>query len=98
MNEKVLLPWLIVAKDGSILSAHCTCMAGCGESCSHVAAVAFMVSFQNSDNASCTEKLCRWSVPTAVQKVVPKRLKDIDWGMPIKTKVFNGKTNQILQI
>lgn len=78
MNDKGLLPWLTVVKDGSILSAHCTCMADFGESCSHVAAVAFMVSFQSPDNNSCTDKLCHWNVPKTVQKVVPKRLKDIE--------------------
>ncbi|KAG0439560.1 hypothetical protein HPB47_016601 [Ixodes persulcatus] len=33
------LPWAVVKKEGTIQSAHCTCMAGLGEACSHVAAL-----------------------------------------------------------
>lgn len=43
MNETPLLPWLIIETDGSVISAHCTCMAGTGEVCSHVGAVLFAV-------------------------------------------------------
>jgi hypothetical protein len=43
MNETPLLPWLIAETDGSVISAHCTCMAGTGEVCSHVGAVLFAV-------------------------------------------------------
>lgn len=43
MNETPLMPWLIVEKDGKILAAHCNCMAGLGETCSHAAAVMFYI-------------------------------------------------------
>ena len=41
MSEKPLQPWIIAEKDGRILAAHCTCMAGFGEACTHVAALFF---------------------------------------------------------
>ena len=41
INEKPLEPWLIVCSDGTVQSAHCTCMAGWSEGCSHIAAVPF---------------------------------------------------------
>jgi uncharacterized Zn finger protein len=43
MSEKPLQPWIIAEKDGRILAAHCTCMAGLGEACTHVAALLFAV-------------------------------------------------------
>ncbi|KAL3854679.1 hypothetical protein ACJMK2_013938 [Sinanodonta woodiana] len=41
VREKPLEPWVIVATDGSVETAHCTCMAGLGECCTHVAAICF---------------------------------------------------------
>jgi uncharacterized Zn finger protein len=38
MSEKPLQLWIIAEKDGRTLAAHCTCMAGLGEACTHVAA------------------------------------------------------------
>ena len=39
LNEKPLTPWLVAEKEGKIHAAHCDCMAGLGETCSHVAAL-----------------------------------------------------------
>ena len=39
MNDKPLIPWFIAKCDGKILAAHCDCMAGLGETCSHVASL-----------------------------------------------------------
>jgi hypothetical protein len=33
-----LIPWAILENE-SVLAAHCTCMAGVGEACSHIAAL-----------------------------------------------------------
>lgn len=41
MNDPALDCWVALNLTGDILSAHCKCMAGLGESCSHVAAVLF---------------------------------------------------------
>ncbi|XP_013382110.1 uncharacterized protein LOC106152913 [Lingula anatina] len=41
IREKPLEPWVIIKGEGSIECAHCTCMAGLGESCSHIAAMLF---------------------------------------------------------
>ena len=32
-------PWVAAEKSGTIICAHCTCMAGLGEACSHISAV-----------------------------------------------------------
>ena len=43
MNDPPLRPWVIAEENGTIQSAHCTCMAGLGEACSHVGALLFYV-------------------------------------------------------
>ena len=40
-NDTPLVTWVICEGDGVIESAHCTCMAGLGEVCSHVGALLF---------------------------------------------------------
>ena len=46
IREKPLDTWVIMRPDGSVDSAHCTCMAGLDECCSHVAAVLFTLERQ----------------------------------------------------
>ena len=36
-------PWVAVKTEGTVVLAHCTCMAGLGEACSHIAAVLFLL-------------------------------------------------------
>ena len=36
-----LKPWVAVEQSGAVVCAHCDCMAGLGEACSHIAAVLF---------------------------------------------------------
>ena len=43
MREKPLLPWVIVESSGKVLACHCNCMAGLGETCSHVASLLWAV-------------------------------------------------------
>jgi hypothetical protein len=43
MRNELTRCWLIVAATGRIFSAHCDCVAGIGEVCSHVAAVLFAI-------------------------------------------------------
>ena len=43
LNGTPLKPWVICETEGKILACHCNCMAGLGESCSHVGAILFDV-------------------------------------------------------
>ena len=36
-------PWVAAEEGGTIICAHCTCMAGLGEACSHIAALLFVL-------------------------------------------------------
>ena len=38
-NKTPLRPWVLVRCNGTVLVAHCTCMAGLAETCSHVGAI-----------------------------------------------------------
>lgn len=95
MNEKPLVPWMIISADSSIISAHCTCLAGLGENCSHTAALAFEVHFKkfSNDTLACTEKLSVWNAPSPkiINKVEFKKVSDIDWGRKKDSSSFKGK-------
>lgn len=43
LNLPVLKPWIVCEEAGKVLAAHCTCIAGLGECCSHVGALLFAV-------------------------------------------------------
>lgn len=75
MNDKPLRPWLILLPDATIASAHCDCMAGLGEVCSHTAAVAFALYFKNPymESISCTDKLSIWPAPITSKAIVQKK-------------------------
>lgn len=95
-NAPPLQSWLIIKPDGAILSAHCTCMAGLGEACSHAAAIVFAVYYEQlkqrqTNQRSCTESLSIWNVPRALNKVTPKKAKFIQLGKKKFRKSDNGK-------
>ena len=36
-------PWVTAEKNETVICAHCTCMAGLGEACSHISALMFVL-------------------------------------------------------
>ncbi len=44
MNEKPLDVWIFANMNGKIECSHCTCIAGLGETCSHVGAICYAIS------------------------------------------------------
>ena len=66
MNDPTVLLWIITENDGRILSANCSgCMAGQGETCSHIASVLFYIETFNRirGKLACTDKQCEWILP-----------------------------------
>ena len=64
INNKSHEPWVVVALDGVVQCAHCTCMAGLGEVCSHVGALLFKVEMGvrlGLSKKSCTSEACKWN-------------------------------------
>ena len=71
MREK-LTPWVIAEESGEVIAVHCDCMAGLGESCTHVASLLFAIEsgVHIRDSMTVTQKKAYWVIPTGV-KVVP---------------------------
>ena len=80
ISSPLLHPWVAAKKDGTILCAHCTCMAGLGEACSHVAALLFCAeaNTQARNNASTTSGPNQWIRPT-IRRVEYASIADINF-------------------
>lgn len=70
LNEAPLKNWIAIKRDGQVITAHCNCMAGVGESCSHVGAILFALVYatHKRKEVTCTSKGNQW-LPPALQKV-----------------------------
>ena len=82
-----LQPWIAAEKDGKILCAHCTCMAGLGEACSHISALLFAIEANTRirKNTSCTSNPCSWLAPS-IRKVAYAPVCKIDFTTPQKKR------------
>lgn len=71
LSEKPLVPWVIAEPDGQIISGHCDCMAGLGETCSHVASVLWALEsgVRLRESLTCTQKKAYWVIPNSVKQV-----------------------------
>ena len=78
MSQKPLTPWVVAEENGKIVAAHCDCMAGLGESCTHVASLLWAIEsgVRIRDSMTVTEKKAYWVIPSAVKEVpyAPVRL------------------------
>lgn len=76
-----MIPWLAVQKNGTVLTAHCNCLAGLGEVCSHVGAILFAVEagVKMVKSKSCTSELCKWLIPASVTNVPYAQLQNINF-------------------
>ncbi|XP_062541810.1 uncharacterized protein LOC134209796 [Armigeres subalbatus] len=75
-NESPLTPWVIVRED-KVLCAHCDCVAGLGEVCSHVGAILYALVYLNHSDAIQSE------APLAVTSM------EQQWGRPRKNITAN---------
>ncbi|KAG8198011.1 hypothetical protein JTE90_001851 [Oedothorax gibbosus] len=83
LSDKPVQPWVIATVDGVIESAHCTCMAGLGESCTHVGALLFYMQnlTLNREELSVTSVPAYWSQPTR-KTVEYLEVHNIDFSTP----------------
>ena len=82
MNDPLVNIWVITESDGTILAAHCLgCKAGPAESYSHIASVLFYIEawIRINGKLACTQVRCSWLLPTYVNEVSYKRVKDINF-------------------
>ncbi|KAJ8910557.1 hypothetical protein NQ315_008942 [Exocentrus adspersus] len=103
-NAKPLETWVIANKHGNVSTAHCTCMAGSGEACSHVGAILFAVNYFNSrdEGMSSTDVQCRWIVPSLSTTVPVVPVRDMNWGLPFiaqqPQEIQAGTKNELITI
>ncbi|XP_003730120.1 uncharacterized protein LOC115928222 [Strongylocentrotus purpuratus] len=79
LNDAAHSPWVATDNTGQVVAAHCTCMAGLGESCSHVAAVLFKVEAAvrlGYTTQACTDVACQWN-NRFVSNVEPAKIRNI---------------------
>uniref|UniRef100_A0A1X7SP42 PHD-type domain-containing protein n=1 Tax=Amphimedon queenslandica TaxID=400682 RepID=A0A1X7SP42_AMPQE len=81
-------PWVAVKQNGTVVCAHCSCMAGLGEACSHIAALLFTLEANTKmiQNTTCTSLPCSW-LPPAFQDVSYAKLSNIDFSNPQSKKI-----------
>ena len=81
MNDPWLYPWVIAERDGKVLTAHCNCMAGLGETCSHVGALLFAVeaTVKIRESKTVTQEKAYWLLPTGNQAIEYKPVRNIDF-------------------
>jgi len=64
VTEEPHHPWVATTPTGCVIAAHCDCMAGLGETCSHVAALLFKLETAvrlGYTTTACTDVLCTWN-------------------------------------
>ena len=73
LSATPLKPWVAVEDLGTVICAHCNCMAGLGEACSHME-----MNTQVKKNMSCTSVPCAW-LPPSFQSVPLAPISEIDF-------------------
>ncbi|XP_045213619.2 uncharacterized protein LOC123564267 [Mercenaria mercenaria] len=81
LHSQWLRPWIIGDKSGQVLGAHCTCMAGLGEACTHIAALLFAIdaTVRIRDSKTVTDEKAYWLLPSAMKAVEYKKVQEIDF-------------------
>ena len=66
VNSSLLLAWIAIRMNGTVEYGHCTCMAGLGETCSHIAAMLYWLetAARINKSTSCTSMSNGWLPPT----------------------------------
>ncbi len=89
ISDTPLRPWVAIQKDGQVISAHCTCMAGLSEVCSHIAATLFAMesAIRHVQSKSCTSGPRQWGQnPVKGGAELFARASEINFSNPNKRK------------
>lgn len=100
MNAASLKVWVLAKDDGQIVTAHCNCMAGQGESCSHIGALIFAIitKIELELQKSATDKENKWLQPN-LKKSTFRRISDIDFRSAAmkKRKIFESNIDKEIE-
>ena len=97
INQAPLKPWVAIMKNGSVECGHCTCMAGLGETCSHISAILYWLetAARIHNETTCTSKSNSWlppSLPAACQEVPYVTMEELEQVAPQRKKAkMDGK-------
>ena len=97
INQAPLKPWVAIRKNGSVECGHCTCMAGLGETYSHISAILYWLetAARIHNETTCTSKSNSWlppSLPAACQEVPYVTMEELEQVAPQRKKAkMNGK-------
>ncbi|XP_062551643.1 uncharacterized protein LOC134216876 [Armigeres subalbatus] len=101
LKENMLRPWIIIDVRGNIIYAHCTCVAGITETCSHVSAVLYALANLHAQSINhkltVTDFPCYWRQPTKnVRTDLYKKVRNIGYGKASKYyyDTISGKTRR----
>ena len=88
--------WIITEKTGRIYSAHCNCMAGLGESCSHVGATLFCLSkfYKDRQSKTVTEEKAYWVNPATIKDIEFAEVSGINFTAPSTLKRKHDAPNR----
>ncbi len=87
--------WIAVEKTGVVLCVHCDCMAGLGESCSHIAAILFTLNANEiaRKSVSCTSVPCS-CLPPSYNTVPFALISDINFTDPDKKLLASAECSK----
>ena len=88
LNEAPLEAWVIAQSSGEILSAHCNCLAGLAEVCTHIASLLFWteISLKIIESSTVTDRAAFWVAPSNPSHLQPQKIQDIDFRAPKRKK------------
>ena len=93
VSSAPLSPWVIIRSSGAVACGHCTCMAGMGETCSHIGALLYWLEYRvRTREDSCTSQPNQWLEPKCVKQVPYLELEKIDFTTAEKSmNLFYGQ-------
>ena len=79
---------------GTVEVAHCTCMAGSAETCSHIGVILHWVetAVHIRNDTPCTSLEDKWLMPSPVQDIPHLHSKDIDFSVPKRQPIVPSST------
>ena len=80
-RDTPLRVWFLAEKCGTVIAAHCDCMAGLCEGCSHVGAVLFAVEagVRIRDSTTCTQEKSKWLLSSHVRDIPYLPVSEMDF-------------------
>ena len=88
LREKPLQPWIIAEKAGTVCIAHCDCMAGLGEACTHTATLLFAIytTVKIRSSKTVTQEPAHWLLPATHREVRYREVGDIHFTSALTKK------------